>query len=235
MKKRITTICLLLTFCISTVYSQWKVTPEAGVSILKEKDGGKAQVSPRIGVGASYWFNRQSDGFGVTSGIYFYQKRSVYSVGMISATNKNGEMVTHPFYDIVGSPDGKGEMTGITFYDFDTRRNYLQLPILATYRWKLTDIYAISLAAGPYVAVGISGKNHVGTYSYVKEEDKTHYSENSSSSYDLYRYSRFDMGFSSRLSLSAGNLVVNLDYETNLYRRNRGKENLISLGIGYEF
>lgn len=117
------------------------------------------------------------------------------------------------------------------------RRNYLQLPVMVKYKWQINDTYAISAAAGGYVAVGISGKHQIDEYSFLIDEKKQDYHRiQYDSPYALLMYDRFDAGFSSRLSLHAKHLSVNLNYETNLYRRNNmGHENLISLTAGYTF
>lgn len=57
-------------------FSQIQITPEVGTSIYKEGNSKeKAAISPRIGVGVDYFFNQQKSGWGLMSGLYFYQKK----------------------------------------------------------------------------------------------------------------------------------------------------------------
>ena len=125
----------------------------------------------------------------------------------------------------------------ITSSDNYLRRDYLQLPVMVKYKWQINEKYAISASAGGYVALGISGKYQIDEYSFLVDEKKQDYHRyHYDSPYYLLEFNRFDAGFSSRLSLHANHLSVNLNYETNLYRRNMmGHENLISLTAGYTF
>ena len=117
------------------------------------------------------------------------------------------------------------------------RRDYLQLPVMVKYKWQINDTYAVSAAVGGYVALGISGKHQIDEFTYSVEDKKQDYQRiQYDSPYELLMYNRFDAGFSSRLSLHANRLSINLNYETNLYRRNdMGNENLVSITAGYTF
>ena len=84
---------LLSLFSPIIVNAQIQITPEVGTSILKEgriKAEGKATVSPRIGVGVDYFFNQQKNGWGLMSGLYFYQKKDDYTLVWSTYQNKEG-------------------------------------------------------------------------------------------------------------------------------------------------
>lgn len=79
-KMRGLVITTLAGFMATSIYAQIQITPEVGTSIYKEgriKVEGKATISPRIGVGVDYFFNQQKNGWGLMSGLYFYQKRMI--------------------------------------------------------------------------------------------------------------------------------------------------------------
>ena len=232
---------LLSLFSPIIVNAQIQITPEVGTSILKEgriKAEGKATVSPRIGVGVDYFFNQQKNGWGLMSGLYFYQKKDDYTLVWSTYQNKEGHNVEFPTssYDIL-KPTDDMTLKKVTSDDTYIRRDYLQLPVMVKYKWQINNTYAISAAAGGYVALGISGKHRIDEYSFLVDEKKQDYHRfQFDSPYVLLKYNRFDAGFSSRLSLHANRLSINLNYETNLYRRDMmGHENLISLTAGYTF
>lgn len=71
-------IAALVGFMATSIYAQIQITPEVGTSIYKEGNSKeKATISPRIGVGVDYFFNQQKSGWGLMSGLYFYQKRMI--------------------------------------------------------------------------------------------------------------------------------------------------------------
>lgn len=219
-------------------FAQIQITPEAGVSFYNEGlSNNKALVSPRIGVGVDYFFNQQKNGWGLMSGLYFYQKKEAYTTIWGTYRGKEGYDIDFPTsaYDQL-KPTDDMVLRKVTTDDTYTRRDYLQLPIMVKYKWQINDTYALSAAAGGYVAVGVGGKHQIDEFIYSVEEKNQEYNRIEHSPYDLLAFNRFDAGFSSRLSLHANRLSINLNYETNLYRRDMmGHENLISITAGYTF
>ena len=53
--------------------------------------------------------------------------------------------------------------------------------------------------------------------------------------YEASLNNRFEVGLSTMLSLEVNHWLVKMNYETNLNRRDRNKDHLISLGVGYKF
>ena len=220
-------------------FSQIQITPEVGTSIYKEGNSKeKAAISPRIGVGVDYFFNQQKSGWGLMSGLYFYQKKDDYTLVWSTYQNEKGDRFDFPtgLYDEL-KPTDEMTLKKVTSDDTYTRRDYLQLPVMVKYKWQLNDTYAISAAVGGYVALGISGKHQIDEYSFSVDEKKQDYQRiQYDSPYELWMYDRFDAGLSSRLSVHAKDLSINLNYEMNLYHRNQNvHENLISLAVGYTF
>ena len=75
---------------IPAVHAQFKVTPEVGIALLKDGDD-RATVSPRLGMSVDYFFNKQANGWAVTSGLYYYWKRESYSIAQGFVTGKDGK------------------------------------------------------------------------------------------------------------------------------------------------
>lgn len=232
-------IAALVGFMATSIYAQIQITPEVGTSIYKERNSKeKSTISPRIGVGVDYFFNQQKSGLGLMSGLYFYQKKDDYTLVWSTYQNEKGDRFDFPtgLYDEL-KPTDEMTLKKVTSDDTYTRRDYLQLPVMVKYKWQLNDTYAISAAVGGYVALGISGKHQIDEYSFSVDEKKQDYQHiQYDSPYELWMYDRFDAGLSSRLSVHAKNLSINLNYEMNLYHRNQNvHENLISLAVGYTF
>lgn len=206
-------------------FSQLHVTPEAGVFMLKGINS-KALVSPRIGLGIDYLFSKEEKGWGIASGLYFYQKKDVSSGHY--GIDHNNYFVS--FYEPMIPPLDK-----IIYTSTDTRRSYLQLPVLAKYQWKLKKGYNLSVAAGPYIALGIAGNHKIYETTYQVEENKISQSNGKYNPYDFLGFERFEVGFSSSVALSVKQLSVKANYETNLNKRNLVRDNMFSLSIGYSF
>lgn len=230
-------LVLILILAISAsikVNAQLQVVPEAGISILKEK-GINATVSPRIGIGVNYNFQNEQ-GWAVASGLYFYQKKEAYTIGTLRSQNPDGSYQEYPFTPGVNGVEYNGEINQFRIKEFNTKRDYLQIPILAQYKWKLNENYALSIAAGPYFAIGVGGKNKLAETVYSVPDNTSSIIQESWSTFDLYAYDRFDMGIASRVAIQAHRIVCNLGYEVNLYRPNAmGREHNVTVGIGFVF
>ena len=153
-------------------FAQIQITPEAGVSFYNEGlSNNKAIVSPRIGVGVDYFFNQQKNGWGLMSGLYFYQKKEAYTTIWGTYRGKEGYDIDFPTsaYDQL-KPTDDMVLRKVTTDDTYTRRDYLQLPIMVKYKWQINDTYALSAAAGGYVAVGVGGKHQIDEFIYSVEE-----------------------------------------------------------------
>ena len=241
-------------------FGQVNLTPEAGISIYKDgaKSGSATTVSPRIGLSIDYFFNGKKNGWGIMSGLYFYQKRNSDSFGSLRFLNEKGEEMSTPFqpnlsygdggysnnsygpdgYDNIGSGLAENlRLKSISSSYVNTRRDYLQLPIMLKYKWKMNDTYSLSFAAGAYVAVGVGGNKKTDLITYETEGNKISHKHYNSEVYDDIAYKRFETGFSSRVTIQAKCLSINLNYETNLNRRYNwtNHDNLISLTAGFTF
>ena len=234
MKRNVLLLFVLLLITM-TVRAQFHITPEVGVSMFKTdystSDNGKAIVSPCIGIGVDYSF-KEDAGWGLSSGLYFYQKRDAgESSGIWFGENGYWPL---DWKGNIGSKVNVDEITKIDGFENDSQRSYLQLPVLVTYTWKLAQNTGLSLGVGPYVALGIAGKHKVKGQTYDMETGEFSYSEKENSPFE-FNYKRFEVGLSTMISLEVNHWVTKVNYETNLNRRDRYKDNLISLGIGYRF
>lgn len=237
MKKYIFLIFILTMSIGLKANAQIQILPEIGISMLKKKNINTT-VSPRVGIKLSYDFQGNSR-WAIISGLYFYQKKEAYTTEAIGFQDAEGKYQEYPFTVITQRLNeivDKTKITRFRVWDFDTKRDYLQIPLLAQYKWRLNDLYAISIAVGPYVAVGVGGKNQITDSNYYIPDKTSSSTQTSENTFNLNMYNRFDMGLSSQAAINVHNFVFNLGYETNLYRRQAmGKEHNITMGVGYLF
>ena len=226
---------------IPAAHAQFKFTPEVGITIMKEGyEDRRATVSPRLGVGVDYFFNKQGNGWAITSGLYYYYKRESYSYASAMVDCADGTKSWIPFpYPSVPFDLAYGttitDLKGIEFVEVDTRRDFLQLPVMAKYKWQINEDYALSAAAGLYVAVGVGGKYDLRFSDYEKGDEEGKASTMERSPYDSY-YDRFEWGFTTRLSLQVKQVSLNLNYDRNFETKHwMEAENLVSVSAGYTF
>ena len=114
---------------------------------------------------------------------------------------------------------------------------YLDIPILAAYKFNISDNTKFVINAGPYLAFGLGGKckfDEGGDYKLFKGEDG-----------EDAEYSRFDLGIQYGIGLEIGdNYLVNLtgqngfispfDYPDG-YDGDKPKNMTFSIGVGYRF
>lgn len=114
---------------------------------------------------------------------------------------------------------------------------YIQLPIMAAYRFNATDRLNIAAKLGPYFAYALSGK-YKGTYI----EDNQNYNDD----YDIFEDGeggkRFDAGLIIGVDFEFNRFVAGLEYErgfTNLFDSTEDevkiKNSAIYLTVGYKF
>lgn len=226
---------------IPAAHAQFKFTPEVGITMMKEGyEDRRATVSPRLGVGVDYFFNKQGNGWAITSGLYYYYKRESYSYASATVENEDGteHWISFPFPKYPAYLSSMGDLTdltGVEFADADIRRDFLQLPVMAKYKWQINEDYALSAAAGLYVAVGVGGKYDLRFSDYEKGDEEGKASTLERSPYDSY-YDRFEWGFTTRLSLQVKQVSLNLNYDRNFETKHwMEAENLVSVSAGYTF
>lgn len=218
--KRIYLSCILLFFTIS-INAQWKITPEVGTTISK-RFLYNAGVGLKIGANIRYSFNGEDQGFGVRSGLFYVQRNSTSFSGSEVFYTLPGSNETHFFLLAPESSQQtipeNAEVQDINAYHIKTRKDYLQLPIMAEYAWNLSSSVRYHIAAGPYVAWGISGreKDYLNSWSVGKQPESE---ERTSSPFSGITGDRFDVGASIQTGLQVNKFSFLLNYDINIYKR----------------
>lgn len=105
---------------------------------------------------------------------------------------------------------------------------YLDIPILAAYKFNISDNTKFVINAGPYLAIGLGGKNKETDEEDVKLFDK-----------DGYDWKRFDLGIQYGIGLELSDrYLINLTGQNGFISPADGgdpKNMTFSIGVGYRF
>lgn len=110
---------------------------------------------------------------------------------------------------------------------------YLDIPILAAYKFNISDNTKFVINAGPYLAFGLGGKAKYGEYDYklFKEEEGQD-----------AKMKRFDLGLQYGIGLEIGDhYLVNLTGQNgficpfDIEEGDKPKNMTFSIGVGYRF
>lgn len=106
---------------------------------------------------------------------------------------------------------------------------YLDIPILAAYKFNISDNTKFVINAGPYLAIGLGGKNKETDEEDIKLFDK-----------DGYDWKRFDLGIQYGIGLELSDCyLINLTGQNGFISPVDGgddpKNMTFSIGVGYRF
>ena len=269
MMKKITSCVMLMMMlmCVTNVSAQWSVTPEAGMNVTKYKNS-PAAIGFKAGAAVSYTFGSglfsiQSGLYYVQRGT----GKSSFGTAYGKVIDKDGKeqnryLYFAPEYLGYGGSDDWGyyggymggggflndygglfpmdmKVEGISLSESSFRRDYLQLPILARFNWKIGKDVKLHVAAGPYLAYGISGKTK---YTDREISDKGYLTN--SDSWGTFKGSDFRKRFDWGLMLNAGvevkRFTLNVSYDMGLDKEYRYddisiKYHTVSFTVGYRF
>ena len=105
---------------------------------------------------------------------------------------------------------------------------YLDIPILAAYKFNISDNTKFVINAGPYLAIGLGGKNKETDEEDIKLFDK-----------DGYDWKRFDLGIQYGIGLELSDrYLINLTGQNGFISVDGGddpKNMTFTIGVGYRF
>ncbi len=109
------------------------------------------------------------------------------------------------------------------------RSIYLDIPILAAYKFNISDNTKFVINAGPYLAIGLGGKNKETDEEDIKLFDK-----------DGYDWKRFDLGIQYGIGLELSDrYLINLTGQNGFISPVDGgddpKNMTFTIGVGYRF
>lgn len=103
---------------------------------------------------------------------------------------------------------------------------YLDIPILAAYKFNISDNTKFVINAGPYLAIGLGGKNKETDAEDIKLFDK-----------DGYDWDRFDLGLQYGVGLELNDrYLINLTGQNGFISPANDPKNMtFTIGVGYRF
>lgn len=257
MKKIVFCVMLMMMICVATVSAQWSVTPEAGMNVTKYK-GSPSAIGFKAGAAVSYTFG--SGLFSLQSGLYYVQRgtgKSFYGTAYGKGVDQDGKEqdryisfspggLWYGGTGVLGGYYGNGSffptdmrVDGITLTEGSTRRDYLQLPILGRFNWEVGKDVKLHIAAGPYLAYGISGKSKSKTMEMSEKGYSTTYdSWEPFGKYSSHR--RFDWGLMFNAGIEVKRFTLNASYDLGLGKEYESQDidlkyQTVSFTVGYRF
>ena len=226
MKKKVVMVCMLMTSICSLYAQNVTLAPEMGISAVQRYGWGQ-EWRPSAKIGVSVDFNLTNH-FGIESGL-FYTFRG-YSISN-GGTYSNGKFT---WTDNVSQT-----------------RHFLQIPVLAQFRWTLNKNTKMFFGVGPYVAFCLKNRFDSNPYymngaypgKYEQYYDGFMYGEDAMGNSNLFLYEEarnFDWGVSSNIGIETNHWYAKLQYDLSLGKE--GKNDVIganyhtlTLSVGYKF
>ncbi len=108
---------------------------------------------------------------------------------------------------------------------------YLELPILASYRYNISDYTQLQINFGPYLAYGIAGKYKWEDNDGEEDDDDKYFDDDTN---------KFDAGLAFGAGVTFGHIFVGINYDlglTNILKDSEGslKNRCLSINVGYNF
>lgn len=179
--KKVFLLFTVLFSCLATFAQDFSYGVTAGMNVSRPKDY-KSHVGFDVGVKGEYAFSDKQD--------YPYMEASLLF------TCKGWK------YDVYAS---ENEDAGTLDWKCDAY--YLELPVMAGYKFGITDRVRLSACAGPYVAYGLSGKSEIGGEPAITGIDNI---------FSDGMYKRFDYGVKVYVGVDCSNWQFGLSYGHSL-------------------
>lgn len=184
------------------------------------------------------------------------KSRAGFHVGAVMDWNVAGDFYIQPglFFTTRGAKGEWSESDADYSYKYTEKLNmsYLQIPVVASYRFPVSDAVKIDVNVGPYISFGLGGKLKIEeTVTYDGETDR------STDKYDIFGkssdgkkkgdFKRFDAGLRFGAGVNIHHFYVGVSYDlglTNLahtgddYRwssKDKFKNGAFNISVGYNF
>lgn len=205
-----------------TANSQQNILLRVGAGLTSHYDTHTKNIGTFcVGIGYEYELSQKCS---VSSGLLYFAKRWKEPDEVVPARDDDGNFV----FDTETGKQVFGKK-GVKSY-----ANYLQVPILFNYYIRLSSPHYVSLSAGPYVAVGVSGKTEVYGDTEKQGAQRMYYEHNTFG--DEVGAHRFDTGLSFAVGYEYDrhiNLGVNADFGLAKVSREGGKNRSFYLSFMY--
>lgn len=217
-----------------------------GIAFASNAQDKKLSLGVRAGVNVSSIRADGTIGGYDISDEYDFKSRTGFHVGAVLDWNVCGNFYIQPglYFTTRG---GKAEEADDDYsYEEKWNMSFLQVPILASYRFDLSDKVKWHINAGPYIGVGLGGK--------VKWEEND-MGDTDSGDYDMFGTAddnsdeeknglkRFDAGLSFGTGVSFSNVYIGVSYDLGLcnladkkaWDKAKFKNGNFAVSVGYNF
>lgn len=123
-------------------------------------------------------------------------------------------------------------------YDVHTNALYVELPVMAAYKFRLLNDFSIVLSAGPYFAYGVGGKIAGDDIKKMEDALRLVGLTLDTDTFGDNGFDRFDMGIGVGAGVEIGRILLGLDVQYGLIKlkENTNVTNVsFSIGAGYRF
>lgn len=237
--KKIVLFALLLLMSSWTIQAQWSLAPEAGMTAVKRTGYGEGRWEAGWKVGLGIEYLTKPGVIGIKSGLYYTQRGYELPTMVYAAEVEQGSV--------------------LNISNGDTRRHFLQLPLMITAQFDLAEDVRLKIGAGPYAALCISNSYSfwssgylpsVNGFDYYGGYDTYYggyygygdgYGAHHNSYYNPFKDIRsFDWGISAFVGLEVKRFFVNAGYEVSLSKETKydsigARYHTVSLTAGYKF
>lgn len=187
--------CLLVASTCGLYAQNVTLAPEVGISAVQRHGWGQGwRPSAKMGVSVDLDLNTH---FAIESGL-FYTFRGYTITNGGTYSNENSRWIEN----------------------VSQTRHFLQIPVMAKFKWSLNKNTKIFWGIGPYVAFCLKNKFESNPYflegSYEQYYDDFMYGEDAMGNSNLFLYEEsrsFDWGVSSNVGVETGNWYVKLQYD----------------------
>lgn len=227
MSRIVVVVCILMTSVCASLHAQSvTLAPEAGISSVQRHGWGQGwRPSAKIGISADF---NLTNHFSVESGLFYtFRGYSIANGGTYS--NENATWIEN----------------------VSQTRHFLQVPMLAKFKWSLNKDTKMFWGVGPYVAFCLKnkfeGNSHYleGTSPGKGEQyyDGFVYGEDAMGHSNLFLYEKarnFDWGLSSNIGIETGNWYAKLQYDLSLGKESKNdvigaNYHSLTFSVGHKF
>lgn len=212
-------LSLLFLLSLAAPAQTWQL--EVGGGLATQYGSARSVGAYKIGVGYEYELDLH---WTVTPSLAFYGKGFKSPDRMVPVLDDNGE----PVYDEEGNP-AQSRMSR------STSAEYVELPVLFRYYWRVGESRYVVLGAGPYIAVGVHGKVKTKGDAEQAGSEKLYYN---SKTFSADGVRRFDAGVQAFAGYQfATGLILGVEADFGLVRFSTdGGRNLSGLvSLAYRF
>lgn len=218
MMKRILTLMISL-LALAAQAQTWQL--EVGGGLSSQYGSARPVGAYKIGVGYEYELDLH---WTVTPSLVFYGKGFKSPDTMVPVLDDNGD----PVYDEEGNP-------AQSVMSRSTSAEYIELPVLFRYYWRVGESRYVVFGAGPYLAVGIHGKVKTRGDAEQAGSEKLYYDSKTFKADGVHRFDAGIQGFAGYQFPNGLILGLEADFGLTRFSTSGGRNVSGLVSLAYRF